>query len=409
MSAYTGYLIRRERLARNLSQEGLAKGICAVSYLSKIEQGQVEPGQEIIDRLFAALHIDFVREPELEKEAERTMERFFFLSEAGEPYEEEAAFFEHNGEKLMCSEFALAYQVCKLCMMADQHEAEAARLLLKQIEPFLSCLSGKLCQRVLMVKASFQEELKDTLSLLEAAEKYGIDCVLLYWKAICVYRMGAYSQSVELAEKAYHMACEDGNIHIMLWSTHLLGSCACNRYDMELAERHYRRAMALSRGYRTDISSYAYYNLGSTYLEIGDNPKAFHYLSRVKEQKDDWHHNVMQHQKMAILCVQLGKTDDAQKHLDRARELCGMQEYCNWPRYRLIDQMVRFAELLYENKGADDPEFETVALKLYRKAGDAYGHGFKQFYGHYLIELYKRQRRYKEALRVFEEIQSHVS
>ena len=104
MSAYTGYLIRCERLAQNLSQEGLAKGICAVSYLSKIEQGQVEPGQEIIDRLFAALHIDFVREPELEREAERQLAEFFFLREADEPCDEQHEFFAQHGEKLLCSE-----------------------------------------------------------------------------------------------------------------------------------------------------------------------------------------------------------------------------------------------------------------------------------------------------------------
>ena len=37
MKHFTGFLIRRERLRRNLSQEGLCKGICSVSYLSKIE------------------------------------------------------------------------------------------------------------------------------------------------------------------------------------------------------------------------------------------------------------------------------------------------------------------------------------------------------------------------------------
>ena len=41
---YYGTLICRERLRRNWSQEGLCRGICAVSYLSKIEKGRAEPG-----------------------------------------------------------------------------------------------------------------------------------------------------------------------------------------------------------------------------------------------------------------------------------------------------------------------------------------------------------------------------
>ena len=38
MPAMIGQLIRQERLRQNLSQEGLARGICAASYLSKIEK-----------------------------------------------------------------------------------------------------------------------------------------------------------------------------------------------------------------------------------------------------------------------------------------------------------------------------------------------------------------------------------
>ena len=48
MDAFIGTLIRRERLRRNLSQEGLCKGICVVSYLSKIEQGKAEAGEDIL-------------------------------------------------------------------------------------------------------------------------------------------------------------------------------------------------------------------------------------------------------------------------------------------------------------------------------------------------------------------------
>ena len=36
MENFVGTLIRRERLRQNLSQEGLCRGICVVSYLSKI-------------------------------------------------------------------------------------------------------------------------------------------------------------------------------------------------------------------------------------------------------------------------------------------------------------------------------------------------------------------------------------
>ena len=62
MKNYIGYLIKYNRLKRNYSQEGLCKGICAVSYLSKIEKGVADPSPEIIDQLFEALNINYLRD-----------------------------------------------------------------------------------------------------------------------------------------------------------------------------------------------------------------------------------------------------------------------------------------------------------------------------------------------------------
>ena len=56
-AAISGALLRQARLERNWSQEGLCRGICAVSYLSKIEQGKVEASGEILRQLFARLSL----------------------------------------------------------------------------------------------------------------------------------------------------------------------------------------------------------------------------------------------------------------------------------------------------------------------------------------------------------------
>ena len=66
-SDYLGGLIFRERLEKNWSQEGLCKGICSVSYLSKIESGKAEASGEILSLLFAKLGIDY--SPEKEEKA----------------------------------------------------------------------------------------------------------------------------------------------------------------------------------------------------------------------------------------------------------------------------------------------------------------------------------------------------
>ena len=52
MEQMVGYLIRSNRVKQKMSQEQLCKGVCAVSYLSKIEAGTAEPNEEILKQLF---------------------------------------------------------------------------------------------------------------------------------------------------------------------------------------------------------------------------------------------------------------------------------------------------------------------------------------------------------------------
>ena len=48
-AAAVGLRLRQQRLKRGWSQEGLCRDICAASYLSKIEQGQVQAAPELLE------------------------------------------------------------------------------------------------------------------------------------------------------------------------------------------------------------------------------------------------------------------------------------------------------------------------------------------------------------------------
>lgn len=74
---YAGLLIRKYRLEKNYSLEGLSKGICALSYLSKIEKGDVNPSDEIVSRLFAALGISYEQDEVFLKTAEKKLAGLF--------------------------------------------------------------------------------------------------------------------------------------------------------------------------------------------------------------------------------------------------------------------------------------------------------------------------------------------
>ena len=74
-----GLLIRRERLARAWSQEGLCRGICGTSYLSKIEQGKAAASEEILTLLLARLGLSWTNDEDgaLRARTEACMEALF--------------------------------------------------------------------------------------------------------------------------------------------------------------------------------------------------------------------------------------------------------------------------------------------------------------------------------------------
>ena len=74
MNKLIGTMIRKYRLEKNYSQEGLCKGVCAVSYLSKIEQGSVEASPEILQGLLHRLGESFDDDPSFLEPAGQIME-----------------------------------------------------------------------------------------------------------------------------------------------------------------------------------------------------------------------------------------------------------------------------------------------------------------------------------------------
>jgi HTH-type transcriptional regulator, quorum sensing regulator NprR len=56
-----GTKIRFERERQEITQSALAYGVCSISYLSKVENGKMEPSPEILALLCKKLNIDMER------------------------------------------------------------------------------------------------------------------------------------------------------------------------------------------------------------------------------------------------------------------------------------------------------------------------------------------------------------
>ena len=104
-----GLLIRRERLAHAWSQEGLCRGICGTSYLSKIEQGKAAASEEILTLLLARLGLSWTNDEDgaLRAKTEACMEALF----SGDASAFDAAFARLRTQEstVLCSHCAADY------------------------------------------------------------------------------------------------------------------------------------------------------------------------------------------------------------------------------------------------------------------------------------------------------------
>ncbi len=85
-----GLLIKMARIQQNMKQVSLAKGICSTSYLSKIENNQTIPSEDVLQLLLERLDLDY--------EDLSTEQELKFLSELYSLYKE--AIIERNKSEI---------------------------------------------------------------------------------------------------------------------------------------------------------------------------------------------------------------------------------------------------------------------------------------------------------------------
>ncbi len=394
MSA-AGILIRRLRLERNYSQAGLCRGICAPSYLSKIEQGQAEPSPEVLDRLFAALGVAYCRDQALLEQARQQLGAYFEAREQGEVAD--TSWLDAHLEQLTYSDLNVTCQLYGLYRQLDRGEKPDCGCLtplLPQMDPSQQYLYWN-------AKAEASAGAPEALEALRCAERQKPCAYVRYLIACALYHLGQYSQSIEAADSAYRMAADEGDLYVLVNASFLLGCCYTDRV-LDLAERYYNRAIRLGSRQWPQIADWAAYNLGASYLEWGQPEKALYWLTRTRLREGQDIHNLLLYQKRSILYSQLGRREEALEALTRAEAILQEAQTSDWEQ-ALYGDMLSFAHLLLE-EGQASPDYEALLLRLYTDAGERLGFGFRRFYGLYLSRLYQSQRRYKDALRVSEEI-----
>ena len=167
----TGVLIKQLRLERNFSQEGLAKGICAASYLSKIEQGQADPSPEIIDRLFAALGVEYCRDREMVRQAKQQLETYYEFRDQDEREDSAIQWLDANLPALKYSELSLWVDIYHACRAMEVPDSAEARRYLGALKPMEAQMSAEQLYRYYLCAAEAAEDWTEALALVQKAAR----------------------------------------------------------------------------------------------------------------------------------------------------------------------------------------------------------------------------------------------
>mgnify|MGYP002732226773 CR=1 FL=1 len=368
-----GMLIRRERLRRSWSQGGLCKGICAVSYLSKIEQGKTGASPDVLRLLFARLELTWLGADEAaEALIERSYRTLFSGNEQAFPAAGEALLAQRKA--LECSEYALDVPLLSAFLNDEFEPAEP------EMEPFMSV-------RQLALQRVLQQRFDDALRLYPAPYfQY-----LLGQKAYCD---GQPLPAIEALRRAHDTAAEQGFAYIMLNSRMMMGNCYSNLLDRQHMLAHYAVAEQLADALRDTFALKSIrYNIAATNLECGHVREAYAYFSGLPSP------SVMDLHKLAICCEKLGRPQEALAALEAAKEAPDTlslpdlaKKMCGLVRYRLTQPDYLHAQA-----------YGSELLSCFAEIREKLPYGYASFHLPWVLEWYRANRQYKEAFSLLQD------
>lgn len=376
----TGFIIRRERMRRDWSQDGLCRGICAASYLSKIEQGRVTASEDILRLLYERLELPWYGGESAMSGLSERLDELYELAYSGEFKALNAAVTALREEKPELLLSPAAADISVLSEIAAWRGGTDAGVD-AGMEQYLS-------PRGLALLRLMQDRDAEAAAICPSA-------LCSYWAGVAQYESGrSYTAAVENLQRAYSLAAGEGRARLMMLSRAYIGNCYCNQLDVENMEAHYTVAERLATAlHDAGMLASIRYNRAATALETGDYESAYRYFSALEEP------TAMALHKLAICCEKLGRRDEAFSALNRAAAV----EDTHMPA-GLAEEMLSLVRRRLENPDyLRDADYGAALLDCFERCRRELPIGYAGFHLPWLLEWYTANRQYKLAYELMNE------
>lgn len=379
MNRWTGALIRKERLRKNYSQQGLCQGICAVSYLSKIEQGKVEAHEDILIPLLERLNLQYENDPCFLKRAESRINQLYQLHYSGgsmlAEFDSVYAEMIKEQERYLACEYALDVLLFQAYYQDQQSEV------IQTLRPWMN---QRQLELYLLIHLREQSENQENLLKLNSCALHLLKIgELTLWS-------GDYDEAITLFLRGYEAACQQADVVLMMYCKLYLGNCYSSTGHDGLMQSNYNLAKKLAKtcDQRTLLQEIDY-NIAASWLDWGKIEPAYELLKQCDPK------SMLVHHKMALCLEKMQRIEEAKQELMLA-EACQKNSEAK----ELLLSPLRFR--LEHPDYLNTEEYAEIMTASFNGICNLMIDGFKRFHIPYMLEVLKKQRKYKEALALIE-------
>lgn len=388
-----GSIIKMNRMRQNMSQKALSEGICVNSYLSRIENAEIIPSEEVIYDLFKALAIKYQDDEAFVTKGMSDFKAFLdelMFNEFDQSHQRFVA-IEAREEEFIHSPLIIDYYIIKLAYYCTQEREvfNQTKALLTSVKDLMSrdqLFKFYLYSGIDVLKVA--QDVESALKLFKIAQDHGENGHMYKWMGFGHLALKRPIEAYKNFQRSLKCFLEDGNLTSVIGAYEMIGlnHFVMNEYanGIEAYETALRYARTIDNDYnRINISN----QIAWGYMRLGDFNQARTYLV-----DDRYNSDLTVNASVTRFLIAYHLKDQGALHTLRKDF-----EYRNKSFHRMI-YSVLLIDQCFDAKGQWCVE-ETEVKRLYEFAAVTHFE-LKKAFGEILIDYYKAHRKYKEALEV---------
>ncbi|MDA5562023.1 tetratricopeptide repeat protein [Exiguobacterium sp. MMG028] len=406
-----GNVIKVERMRKNMKQSVLARGICSISYLSKIENNQTSPSETVLELIFERLELDiplyydFSEKVHQVKFEIREILKEAILSRKEENYLKRIEEYKTNPVVLQSKELYITLMIT-LARFGMTPKGNSNYLIeVGWIEDQLD-FDNRLRYDIIHCLYMFQYQTADRETIINLLEQIGQrlkNTNMPDWEVADMhYIIGAlyhrftdYLQAIENVRASLGYFQDNFCLERIIESHMIIGLSFKRRKRYTTALEHYEKAAKVAETARlNNYFGMLYNNIGDIHFLIGDQEKAQQYFLDGFNLKEDKKSKLLSVMSLLEVNVAQQNIEGIMKWLETGYELKGNED-------NLIEFRYHFDIYLNKYKFEDHNAF-IESLKRAVGYFEAYDEYYTHKYALWLSRELRNAGKYKLATEYYE-------